>query len=212
MKKPIIAGVLIIAMLILGYFGYKKVEERTNETLKNLTPTQLKEIAGEETKEKTEEVLIVEHEVVAEKKTSNSENVKKSTKKSSKNVKTTTKKNTTKKNTTKKNTSTKKVAYNKTELQSYAHNLVISYGWSEYDYECLIKLWNRESSWNPNAVNKKSGACGIPQSLPCKKMVSEGSDYKTNGKTQIRWGLKYIKNRYGSPSNAWAHSQKTGWY
>lgn len=207
MKKPIIAGVLIIAMLILGYFGYKKVEERTNETLKNLAPTQLKEITGEETKEKTEEVPIVEHEVVAEKKTSNSENVKKSTKKSSKNVKTTTKKNTTKKNKT-----TTKVAYNKTELQSYAHNLVISYGWSEYDYECLVKLWNRESSWNPNAVNKKSGACGIPQSLPCKKMASEGSDYKTNGKTQIRWGLKYIKNRYGSPSNAWAHSQKTGWY
>ena len=43
-------------------------------------------------------------------------------------------------------------------------------------------------------------------------MASEGADYYTNGKTQIRWGLKYIKNRYGSPSKAWSHSQSKGWY
>ena len=53
---------------------------------------------------------------------------------------------------------------------------------------------------------------GIPQSLPASKMASEGSDYYTNGKTQIRWGLKYIKGRYGSPSKAWVHSQQKGWY
>lgn len=99
------------------------------------------------------------------------------------------------------------------ELQSYAYNLVINtYGWSEYDFECLVKLWNRESGWNPNAHNKSSGAHGVPQSLPASKMASEGADYYTNGYTQIRWGLKYIKNRYGSPSGAWAHSQRTGWY
>ena len=102
--------------------------------------------------------------------------------------------------------------YNVGEIQSYAHSLVLSYGWSEQDYQYLVLLWNRESSWNPNAVNKKSGACGIPQSLPCKKMASEGSDYRTNYKTQVRWGLKYIANRYGSPTNAWKHSQRTGWY
>lgn len=99
------------------------------------------------------------------------------------------------------------------ELQSYAHNLVINtYGWSEYDFECLVKLWNRESGWNPNAHNKSSSAHGVPQSLPASKMASEGADYYTNGYTQIRWGLKYIKNRYRSPSGAWAHSQRTGWY
>ena len=107
---------------------------------------------------------------------------------------------------------TTRIRYNVGEIQSYAHNLVLSYGWTEYDFECLIKLWNRESSWNPNAVNKKSGACGIPQSLPCKKMASFGKDYRTNYKTQIKWGLYYIKNRYGTPSGAWQHSQRTGWY
>ena len=100
----------------------------------------------------------------------------------------------------------------KAEIQAYAHSLVLSYGWSEYDWECLVKLWNRESSWNPNAVNKRSGACGIPQSLPCSKMAVEGTDYKTNYRTQVRWGLKYIQWRYGSPSAAWGHSQRTGWY
>jgi len=43
-------------------------------------------------------------------------------------------------------------------------------------------------------------------------MASEGSDWSSNGKTQIRWGLKYIKGRYGSPSNAWSHSESHGWY
>ncbi len=101
----------------------------------------------------------------------------------------------------------------KSAYQEYAHNLVINtYGWSEYDFECLVKLWNRESGWNPNAHNKSSGAHGIPQSLPASKMKSEGADYYTNGYTQIRWGLKYIKGRYGSPSAAWAHSQRKGWY
>ena len=107
---------------------------------------------------------------------------------------------------------TYRIKYNKNTIKLYAHNLVLKYGWSEYDYECLVKLWNRESSWNPYAVNKKSGACGIPQSLPCKKMRSFGKDYKTNYKTQIKWGLNYIKNRYGTPANAWNHSQRKGWY
>ena len=115
-----------------------------------------------------------------------------------------------KKKTTYKKTT--RVRYNVGEIQSYAHSLVLSYGWSEEDYYALVMLWNRESSWNPNAINKKSGACGIPQSLPCSKMASEGADYRTNYKTQIRWGLKYIKARYGSPANAWGHSQRKGWY
>lgn len=104
------------------------------------------------------------------------------------------------------------VSYNVSELQSYAHQLVLERGWSEHDFECLVKLWNRESGWNPNAHNKSSGAHGIPQALPASKMSSEGSDYYTNGKTQIKWGLKYIANRYGSPASAWNHFQNKNWY
>ena len=104
-------------------------------------------------------------------------------------------------------------SYSLSDYQAYAKDLVINtYGWSEYDFECLVKLWNRESGWNPNSHNSSSGAHGIPQSLPASKMASEGTDYYTNGYTQIRWGLKYIKGRYGSPSAAWANSQSKGWY
>ena len=103
-----------------------------------------------------------------------------------------------------------RVRYNVGEIQSYAHSLVLSYGWTEEDYNKLVLLWYRESSWNPNAYNKKSTACGIAQAKPCSK--TNGTDYRTNWKTQVKWGLNYIKARYGTPANAWSHSQQKGWY
>ena len=98
------------------------------------------------------------------------------------------------------------------ELQNYAHSLVLSYGWTEDDFLALVNLWNRESGWRVNAGNASSGAYGIPQALPGSKMASEGADWATNGETQIRWGLKYIAGRYGSPSNAWNNFLSNGWY
>ena len=100
----------------------------------------------------------------------------------------------------------------KGEYQTYALSLMEDYGWEASEINPLISLWNRESGWNPSAHNGSSGAHGIPQALPASKMASEGSDYYTNGNTQIRWGLNYIKNRYGSPSAAWGHFCSYGWY
>ncbi|MEJ3750862.1 lytic transglycosylase domain-containing protein [Actinomycetes bacterium KLBMP 9797] len=77
---------------------------------------------------------------------------------------------------------------------------------------CLDKLWTKESGWNHKARNPSSGAYGIPQAYPGGKMRSAGSDWETNPATQIKWGLGYIKNRYGKPCDAWAHSQETGSY
>lgn len=100
----------------------------------------------------------------------------------------------------------------KGEYQKYALSLLPDFGWDSSELEPLIYLWNRESGWNPNSHNKRSGAHGIPQALPGSKMASEGSDYYTNPEPQIRWGLKYIAGRYGSPSAAWAHFSSHGWY
>ena len=100
----------------------------------------------------------------------------------------------------------------KAEYQAYAKERCLAYGWSESDFNCLVSLWNRESGWRVNASNKSSGAYGIPQALPASKMSSAGSDYLTNYKTQINWGLNYIKSRYGTPTAAWNHSQRKGWY
>lgn len=100
----------------------------------------------------------------------------------------------------------------KNVYQEYAYSLFTQYGWSNNDFQCLVKLWEKESKWNPNAKNKSSGAYGIPQALPGSKMASEGTDWQTNYKTQIRWGLKYIKQRYGTPTAAWNSFLKKGWY
>jgi hypothetical protein len=79
-------------------------------------------------------------------------------------------------------------------------------------FDCLDRLWTRESEWQVDAENASSGAYGIPQSLPAGKMASAGADWRTNAATQIRWGLDYIDGRHGSPCGAWRHSQANGWY
>lgn len=98
----------------------------------------------------------------------------------------------------------------KGEIQQYAHDLVTgSYGWTESDFSSLVNLWNRESGWNPKS-HSASGACGIPQALPCSKIAaSYGSNTWQN---QVKWGLRYISGKYGSPSKAWATFQSQGWY
>lgn len=98
------------------------------------------------------------------------------------------------------------------ESQAIAHRLVLERGWGEEGFSCLVSLWEKESNWNHTAENPSSGAYGIPQSLPGSKMASAGSDWQTNPETQIRWGLGYINDRYGSPCEAWAHSEAKNWY
>ena len=85
-------------------------------------------------------------------------------------------------------------------------------GWTGGQWTALDRLWNRESGWRVNADNPNSSAYGIPQALPGSKMASAGGDWRTNAATQIAWGLDYIAGRYGSPTAAWAHSEKTSWY
>lgn len=98
------------------------------------------------------------------------------------------------------------------EAQRIAKKMVTAQGWGNAEFGCLVKLWNKESGWNYRAANPSSGAYGIPQSLPGSKMASAGKDWKTNPTTQIKWGLGYIKGRYKTPCNAWAHSVSVGWY
>jgi len=64
----------------------------------------------------------------------------------------------------------------------------------------------RESGCNPNAVNKSSGACGIPQALPCSKLGTN------DPVEQIKWMQNYVINRYGSWAGAVAFWNAHHWY
>jgi hypothetical protein len=97
--------------------------------------------------------------------------------------------------------------------QSIAYSLLPSFGFdAATQYNCLNDIWSRESGWRYNAENATSGAYGIPQALPGSKMASAGPDWETSPATQIKWGLGYIKERYGSPCDGWAFWEAHGWY
>ncbi|WP_235030580.1 aggregation-promoting factor C-terminal-like domain-containing protein [Nonomuraea solani] len=96
--------------------------------------------------------------------------------------------------------------------KAIAKAMLAGHGFGADQWGCLESLWQKESGWNERAMNRYSGAYGIPQSLPGTKMASAGADWQTNAATQIKWGLGYIKGRYGTPCAAWGHSQSVGWY
>ncbi|MFE0771920.1 MULTISPECIES: transglycosylase SLT domain-containing protein [unclassified Streptomyces] len=79
-------------------------------------------------------------------------------------------------------------------------------------FQCFSTIVNHESTWNYRAVNPSSGAYGLVQALPGTKMSSAGADWRTNPATQIKWGLNYMNERYGSPCDAWAFWQNNHWY
>ena len=95
---------------------------------------------------------------------------------------------------------------------SFARNYAQALVSDAEQFECLTLLWNAESGWNHRALNRSSGAYGIPQALPASKMSSAGADWKTNPQTQINWGLRYIESQYGTPCGAWSHFKRKHWY
>lgn len=93
------------------------------------------------------------------------------------------------------------------ENYAYADSIL-----SDKDLQCADNIFSRESGWSTTAENSSSGAYGVAQALPPEKMSSAGSDWKTNGKTQIDWAIGYFHDRYGSPCGAWTFWQKHHYY
>ena len=81
-------------------------------------------------------------------------------------------------------------------------------GIAQSDWAAVDALITRESTWNPNAVNASSGACGLVQALPCSKLGPNWNDPVV----ALKWGDSYVKSRYGGWQQALAHSNATGWY
>ena len=81
---------------------------------------------------------------------------------------------------------------------------------SNDQWVCRSRLYGKESAWNPNAVN--GSHYGIPQ---LKNQLMIGLDQYS----QIDYGLKYLKHRYGvdkygytNACKAWNHFKINGWH
>jgi hypothetical protein len=94
--------------------------------------------------------------------------------------------------------------------RSVARALLPQFGFSADQFGCLDALWVSESDWRINADNPTSSAYGIPQALT--ELHDLPADYMTSAEAQIRWGLGYIQDSYGSPCSAWSFKQANNWY
>lgn len=66
----------------------------------------------------------------------------------------------------------------------------------------------RESGWNPNAVNRSSGACGLGQQLPCGKWAGAWNDPVA----ALVAMTGYVNSRYGGWAGAVAFWNANHWY
>ncbi len=75
--------------------------------------------------------------------------------------------------------------------------------WAYVDF-----IVQKESSWNPSAVNRSSGACGLAQALPCSKIAGDWSDPVV----ALKWQYNYVNNRYGGYIGAYDFWRANNWY
>ncbi|QIM16772.1 transglycosylase SLT domain-containing protein [Leucobacter insecticola] len=81
-------------------------------------------------------------------------------------------------------------------------------GIPESDWGYVDYIASRESTWNPNATNASSGACGLIQALPCSKVPGNGYDPVDN----LRWANGYAVGRYGSWAKAYDFWTSNHWW
>jgi hypothetical protein len=81
-------------------------------------------------------------------------------------------------------------------------------GIPEAHWAYVDAIVTRESGWNPNAVNRSSGACGLGQQLPCGKWAGAWNDPVA----ALRAMTGYVNARYGGWAGAVAFWNRNHWY
>ena len=71
------------------------------------------------------------------------------------------------------------------------------------EYKCLAILYGKESAWNERANNGPHW--GIPQGRSIYLKTASGID-------QVKWGIRYNENRYGSMCDALQHFKRWNWH
>lgn len=90
------------------------------------------------------------------------------------------------------------------------------YGWRYAEFNALKAMWWRESNWRHDVINNHPNGpwYGLGQ-VNGGFIASRGysiKEYMKSPLAQIKVGAAYIKERYGSPTKAWAFWQANGWY
>jgi hypothetical protein len=86
----------------------------------------------------------------------------------------------------------------------------IRFNYDDKQALCLIKLYGKESAFNPRAIGNldsptKSYVYGIPQ---LKNPIIQ----HLSAIEQIDYGMKYVAHRHGTPCQAWQHWIDKGWH
>ena len=90
-----------------------------------------------------------------------------------------------------------------TKTQWLAASNIPEESWGYADF-----MVQKESSWNPDALNPSSGACGLAQALPCTKIPGQWND-PVNA---LNWMNNYVNGRYGGWSEAHSFWLRNSWY
>lgn len=96
--------------------------------------------------------------------------------------------------------------------RQHVQEAAIAFGWnSGPEWEALVTLIGHESGWRVDALNPESGACSLFQAFPCSKIKGDWRDPVAAS----QFGLNYIRDRYGTPSQAlafWYAQTPDHWY
>ena len=71
------------------------------------------------------------------------------------------------------------------------------------EYKCALELYTKESNWRVEAKNGPH--YGIPQGRSIYLKTASGIQ-------QVKWGISYNLNRYGSMCAAWAFFQENNYH
>lgn len=98
--------------------------------------------------------------------------------------------------------------------QAAVQAVFAKHGWGDGDHWAgTDNIVTRESNWNPKARNPSSGAFGLFQFNPSSGTLQQYlPDYNEDPAVQGEAGRRYISDRYGDPTKAWAFWQANGWY
>lgn len=81
-------------------------------------------------------------------------------------------------------------------------------GIAQSDWGYVDYIITKESNWDPNSVNSRSGACGLAQALPCSKVPVNPLDAVDS----LTWANGYATKRYGSWENAYNFWTSHKWW